>query len=162
MLLSKVPAEEHAPAFLGLGVVGDQAKTPLTLIMKGLELRHEIADPHSKGALRNLQNACTDASEIRAPLSAAALMSPLSQGFVARLERFVTQHGMPLVQHRSGERKDAVITEHLRRFAGEESVLFVGKAAGVDARLPTEKRQEPCRSALANVGRGLSASLKSI
>jgi hypothetical protein len=31
LLLSKVPAEEHAPAFLGLDVVGDQAKTPLTL-----------------------------------------------------------------------------------------------------------------------------------
>jgi hypothetical protein len=74
----------------------------------------------------------------------------------------VTQHGIPLVRLRRGERKDAVMTEHLRGFAGEESVLFVGKATGVDARLPTEKRQEPCRSALANVGRRLSASLKSI
>jgi hypothetical protein len=59
---------------------------------------------------------------------------------------------MPLVQLRTSERKDAVMTEHLRGFAGEESVLFVGKATGVDARLPTEKHQEPCRSALANVG----------
>src|SRR5262249_22790850 len=44
---------------------GEDASQPHN---KGLELRHEIADPHSKGALRNLQNACADASEIRAPL----------------------------------------------------------------------------------------------
>jgi hypothetical protein len=62
------------------------------------------------------------------PLPSAALMSPLSRGFVAQLERFVTERGIPLVQFRKGERKDAVMASHLRRFDGEEGVLFVGKA----------------------------------
>jgi hypothetical protein len=44
MLLSKVPAEEHASAFLGLGVVGKEPEPALTLVSKGLELRHEIPD----------------------------------------------------------------------------------------------------------------------
>jgi hypothetical protein len=41
------------------------------------------------------------------PLPSAALMSPLSRGFVAQLERFVARHDIPLVQFRKGERKDA-------------------------------------------------------
>jgi len=43
VLLSEVPPQEHASAFLGLGVVGDGPKPALTLITKGLEFRHEIA-----------------------------------------------------------------------------------------------------------------------
>ena len=51
-------------------------------------------------------------------------MSPLSRGFVVQLARFVSAHGLPLVQFR----KDAVMAEHLRCFAGEEGVVFVCKA----------------------------------
>jgi hypothetical protein len=36
MVLSKVSAQEHASAFLGLGVVGYKPETALTLITKGL------------------------------------------------------------------------------------------------------------------------------
>src|SRR5262245_15678501 len=32
------------------------------------------------------------------PLPSAALMSPMSRGFVAKLESFVARHGVPLVQ----------------------------------------------------------------
>jgi hypothetical protein len=77
------------------------------------------------------------------PLPSAALMSPLSRGFVAQLERFVAQHGIPLVQFRKGERKDTVMAEHLRRFAGEEGVLFVGKAQEKTPVFRTEKRRSP-------------------
>jgi hypothetical protein len=45
------------------------------------------------------------------PLPSAALMAPISRGFVAQLERFVTEHGIALVQFRKGERKDAVMAE---------------------------------------------------
>jgi hypothetical protein len=48
MLLSKVPAEEHAPALLGLGVVGDQAKTPLSLITKVLRFATRSRTPTPK------------------------------------------------------------------------------------------------------------------
>ena len=43
MVLSKVPPEEHAPAFLRLRVVGKQSKPAFALIAKGLELRHQVA-----------------------------------------------------------------------------------------------------------------------
>jgi hypothetical protein len=43
MVLSKVAPEEHAAAFLGLGVVGKQSKPAFALIAKGLELRHQVA-----------------------------------------------------------------------------------------------------------------------
>jgi hypothetical protein len=43
------------------------------------------------------------------PLPSAALMSPMSRNFVARLESFVARHEIPLVQFRKGERKDAGI-----------------------------------------------------
>jgi hypothetical protein len=77
------------------------------------------------------------------PLPSAALMSPLSRGFVAQLERFMALHDIPLVQFRKGERKDAVMAEHLRRFAREEGVLFVGKAQEKTPVFRTEKRRSP-------------------
>src|SRR5258705_9192045 len=76
------------------------------------------------------------------PLPSAALMSPISRGFVAKLESFV-RHGVPLVQFRKGERKDAVMAEHLRRFAREEGVVFVGKAQEKAPVFRTEKRRSP-------------------
>jgi hypothetical protein len=77
------------------------------------------------------------------PLPSAALMSPLSRGFVAQLERFVARHDIPVIRFRKGERKDAVMAEHLRRFAGEEGVLFVGKAQEKTSVFRTEKRTSP-------------------
>jgi hypothetical protein len=61
------------------------------------------------------------------PLPSAALMSPMSRNFVARLERFAAQHEIPLVQFRRGERKATVMAEHLRKFHQTEGVVFVGK-----------------------------------
>jgi hypothetical protein len=48
LVLSEVPPEEHASAFLGLGVVGDGRKPALPLVTKCLELRHEIAGASSE------------------------------------------------------------------------------------------------------------------
>jgi hypothetical protein len=48
VLLSEVPPDEHASAFLGLSVVGDGSKPALTLVTKCLELRHEIAGAGSE------------------------------------------------------------------------------------------------------------------
>jgi hypothetical protein len=41
------------------------------------------------------------------PLPSAALMSPMSRNFVAKLERFVAEHQIALVSFRRRERKDA-------------------------------------------------------
>ena len=53
LLLSEVPPEEHASAFLGLRVTGDGPKPALTLVAKCLELRHEIAGASSEDLDRN-------------------------------------------------------------------------------------------------------------
>src|SRR5215467_4708126 len=62
------------------------------------------------------------------PLPSAALMSPMTRRFVAQLEDFVAERGIPMVQFCKGQRKDKVMAEHLRRFAHEEGIVFVGKA----------------------------------
>ena len=77
------------------------------------------------------------------PLPSAALMSPMTRSFVAKLEDFVAGHDIPLVQFEKGQRKDAVMAEHLRRFAHEEGVVFVGKAQENTPVFCTERRRSP-------------------
>src|ERR1700730_1233871 len=77
------------------------------------------------------------------PLPSAALMQPMSRAFVAKLERFTAQHEIPLVQFRKGQRKDAVMKEHLRKFRKEEGMVFVGKAQEKTPVFRTEKRRNP-------------------
>jgi hypothetical protein len=77
------------------------------------------------------------------PLPSAALMRPMTRGFVATLEDFADRHGIPLVQFCKGQRKDAVMTEHLRRFAHEEGVVFIGKAQENTPVFRTERRRSP-------------------
>ena len=77
------------------------------------------------------------------PLASSALMSPMSGGFVAELERFAARHRVPVVLFVKGQRKDDVMAEHLRRFAAEEGVVFIGKAQERAAVFRTEKRRSP-------------------
>src|SRR3984893_863344 len=76
-------------------------------------------------------------------LPSAALMNPMSRSFVAELEGFVSERQIPLVQFCKGQRKDEVMAEHLRRFAHEEGIVFVGKAQENTPVFRTEKRRNP-------------------
>jgi hypothetical protein len=77
------------------------------------------------------------------PLPSAALMSPMTRTFVAKLEDFVTRHRIPLVQFEKGQRKDAMMAEHLRQFGREEGIVFVGKAQEKTPVFRTERRRSP-------------------
>ena len=44
MVLTEIPPDGYASALLGVGIVGNQAKTPFALVAEDLEFRHEIAD----------------------------------------------------------------------------------------------------------------------
>lgn len=77
------------------------------------------------------------------PFASSALMEPISQAFIRLIERFVTAQGVPLLTFAKGQRKDDVAREHLARFAGDEGVLFVGKAQEKTAVFRTEKRRNP-------------------
>src|SRR5436853_843875 len=70
-------------------------------------------------------------------------MSPMTQEFVAKLERFVEEQQIPLVQFRKGQRKDDVMKQYLRKFEKEEGVLFVGKAQEKTPVFRTERRKSP-------------------
>src|SRR5205823_13355631 len=50
---------------------------------------------------------------------------------------------VPLIKFRKGERKDVVMAEHLRRFTGEEGVVFIGKAQEKTPVFRTERRLRP-------------------
>ena len=77
------------------------------------------------------------------PLPSAALMQPMSRAFVAKLESFTAQEGIPIVQFRKGQRKDDVASGYLKKFAKSEGVLFIGKAQEKTPVFRTEKRRSP-------------------
>jgi hypothetical protein len=77
------------------------------------------------------------------PLASSALMAPMSRDFVAELDRFAARHRLPVVLFAKGQRKDDVMAEHLRRFAAEEGVLFIGKAQERASVFRTQKRCSP-------------------
>ena len=77
------------------------------------------------------------------PLPSAALMSPMTRSFVAKLEDFAGQRAIPVVHFSQGQRKDDVMAEHLKRFTREEGVVFIGKAQEKTPVFRTERRRSP-------------------
>ena len=77
------------------------------------------------------------------PIPSAALMGPMTRSFVAALEDFAAQRGVPLEQFRKGQRKDDVMAEHLRQFSSNEGVVFIGKAQEKTSVFRTERRRNP-------------------
>jgi hypothetical protein len=75
--------------------------------------------------------------------ASSALMDPISKAFIAQIERFVAARGVPLIAFGKGQRKDDLARAHLARFAGDEGVLFVGKAQEKTPVFRTEKRRHP-------------------
>jgi hypothetical protein len=59
------------------------------------------------------------------------------------MEHFSKQHEIPVVQFRKGQRKDAVMKEHLARFDQPEGVVFIGEAQEKTPVFRTEKRRNP-------------------
>ena len=77
---------------------------------------------------------------VRVP--STVMVAPMSERFVAALERFVETQGIDLVRFEKGQRKDDVAKEYLARFEGDEGVLFVGKAQEKASVFRTEKRRD--------------------
>jgi hypothetical protein len=69
-----------------------------------------------------------------------AMVAPMSYAFVAAIERFVEAQGIDLVTFQKGQRKDDVAHQYLATFAGDEGVLFIGKAQEKASVFRTEKR----------------------
>jgi hypothetical protein len=75
--------------------------------------------------------------------ASSALMNPISRRFVAALDRFVEDNGIPVVLFKKGQRKDDVMAERLKDSRAEEGVVFVGKAQEKAPVFRTEKRRNP-------------------
>jgi len=81
-------------------------------------------------------------SQLGARVPSTMMVAPMSEQFVAAIERFVATEGIDLVTFAKGQRKDDVAHEYLARFKGEEGVLFVGKAQEKANVFRTEKRRD--------------------
>jgi hypothetical protein len=77
---------------------------------------------------------------VRVP--STVMVAPMSQRFVEAIARFVETEGVDLITFEKGERKDDVAKEYLATFAGDEGVLFVGKAQEKASVFRTEKRRD--------------------
>jgi hypothetical protein len=77
------------------------------------------------------------------PFASSALMDPISKTFVAAIHRFCRDHDVPMIDFVKGQRKDDIAQDYLARFAGEEGVLFVGRAQEKTRVFRTEKRRNP-------------------
>jgi hypothetical protein len=81
------------------------------------------------------------------PFASSALMAPMTRLFVHRIEQFVQQQQLPMVQFARKQRKDEVTQEYLGRFTQDEGVLFVGRAQEKAWVFRTERRHNPATGA---------------
>jgi hypothetical protein len=77
---------------------------------------------------------------VRVP--STVMVAPMSERFVAAMERFAEAERVDLITFEKGQRKDDVAQQHLASFTGEEGVLFVGKAQEKASVFRTEKRRD--------------------
>jgi hypothetical protein len=75
--------------------------------------------------------------------ASSALMDPMSKAFIAAVERFTQENGVPLLTFAKGQRKEDIALEYRTRFTGTEGILFVGKAQEKTPVFRTEKRRNP-------------------
>ncbi len=81
-------------------------------------------------------------SQLGAIVPSTQVVAPLSARFVAAIEQFVQREQLDLVTFAKHQRKDDVAQAYRARFAGEEGVLFVGKAQEKASVFRTEKRRD--------------------
>src|SRR5687768_10313716 len=79
-------------------------------------------------------------THLGARVPSTMMVAPLSERFVTAIERFVETEGLDLITFKKGQRKDEVAQAYLATFAGDEGVLFVGKAQEKASVFRTEKR----------------------
>ena len=60
--------------------------------------------------------------------ASSALREPISNAFLADVERFLQQQRIPLMTFRKGERKEDLVLPYRQAANGRERVLVVGKA----------------------------------
>ncbi|MEM7204795.1 MAG: hypothetical protein AAF628_31350, partial [Planctomycetota bacterium] len=75
--------------------------------------------------------------------ASSALMAPMTNDFVSRVERFARDEHVDLFTFRKGQRKEDLAKEYLAKFPLDEGVLFIGKAQEKTKVVRTERRRNP-------------------
>ena len=76
-------------------------------------------------------------------VASTRMVEPITRQFVAAIEKFVRDHGIPLVSFDKGQRKEDVAAQYRANFSQAEGVVFVGKAQEKCTVYRTEKRRNP-------------------
>ncbi len=74
-------------------------------------------------------------------VASTAPVAPISDAFLAGINRFIADEGVDLVHFAKGQRKDDVMHGYLRDFDRDEGILFVGRAQEKVNVFRTEKRR---------------------
>ncbi len=75
--------------------------------------------------------------------ASTAAVAPMTEAFVAAIDRFAKRQGVEVVQFAKWQRKDDVTQKYLARFRGNEGVLYIGKAQEKARVMRTERRRNP-------------------
>lgn len=90
-----------------------------------------------EGALRFIRQ------QRKAKVASTNAVEPITRAFVSSIERFVKQHGIPMITFQKGQRKEEVAARMRTQFPRQEGVVFVGKAQEKCTVYRTEKRHNP-------------------
>ncbi len=77
------------------------------------------------------------------PIPSGAVMGPMTEAFVRRIESFVSERKLSLIVFEKGQRKEDVAREHREHLQAEEGVYLVGKAQEKARVWRTEIRRNP-------------------
>ena len=75
------------------------------------------------------------------PVPSTVVVADRSRAFVKAIRRFVEDEEIPLVRFKKGQRKEDIAREHLKRFKGDEGVVFVGSAQEKAVVFRTQRRR---------------------
>jgi len=62
------------------------------------------------------------------PVASSAAMAPISQAFVKAIESYAEVRQVPMLTFEKGQRKDDVVAPYVKKAAGQEGILLIGKA----------------------------------
>jgi hypothetical protein len=80
------------------------------------------------------------------PIPSPALFRPIHDRFLGAVNAFASQHAIPTVEFKSGQRKDDVVADYRARFTNPEGVVVLGIAQEKMRAFKAHKRRTPTGS----------------
>ena len=118
--------------------VADVIRNHVTLEVEGIDRMYlNVYQPKLQ---TEKQAACFFRFHRGQPVASSSLMGVMTNAFLLKVDAFIAEHQIPVVQFRKGQRKDDVVAEYRARFQHTEGVLFLGKAQEKVSVFRTEKR----------------------